>query len=138
VISAITGTASENYYFINKDSFDKCRSFNLSTDNWVGSSITVNHNMGCSDYFIWAVDESNNKKVAIPTATKLGPRFANLSFSNSYSSNLTVYFGGTSDNSIWFSGSGVQSTNLITTDINNNEWKVYTDSSGILYTDMID
>jgi hypothetical protein len=139
VISAITGTASENYYFINKDNFDKYRYFNASTEGeWTSSTLKINHDIGSSDYFVWAVDNDNNKKVAIPNAYALGPRFASLDFNASYSSNLTVYFGGTSDNSTWFTGSGIQSTNYVTTDKNNNEWKVYIDASGILNTQLID
>jgi hypothetical protein len=139
VISAITGTASENYYFINKNNFDKCRYFDASTEGeWTSSTLKINHDIGSSDYFVWAVDNDNNKKVAIPNAHALGPRFASLDFNASYSSNLTVYFGGTSDNSTWFTGSGIQSTNYVTTDNNDNEWKVYIDASGILNTQLID
>jgi len=118
-------------FFINEKDFDKTRDTTVSVLSGA-STIRPRHNVGNSDYFVWAIDNDNNKEVILPDVYKMGSRYATLDFDKSYD-NLTIYYGGTCQDSMWYTGSGLQ-TASVETDTEGNEWKIAVTSSGNINT----
>lgn len=121
-----------NIYLINENAFNKVRKIEQSV---ISSYSTITrHNMGSSDFFVWAIDKDSNKKVTLPAVNNLGERYATLTFQD-ISSNYSIYFGGTVRESTNYVDSGKKTALML--ESNSSEWKLSIDSNGsILFSNL--